>query len=40
MIQGNDGNFYGTTAFGGAKNDGTVFKLTPLGHADHPSFVL
>jgi uncharacterized repeat protein (TIGR03803 family) len=31
VIQGNDGNFYGTTAFGGAKNDGTVFKLTPSG---------
>ena len=26
-----DGNFYGTTAFGGARNGGTVFKLTPSG---------
>jgi uncharacterized repeat protein (TIGR03803 family) len=39
MIQGTDGNFYGTTIFGGANNqpnegnygDGTVFKLTPAG---------
>jgi uncharacterized repeat protein (TIGR03803 family) len=31
VIQGSDGNFYGTTAFGGARNDGTVFKLTPSG---------
>ncbi len=39
VVQGNDGNFYGTTAFGG--NDvcgidqplycGTIFKLTPTG---------
>jgi uncharacterized repeat protein (TIGR03803 family) len=31
VIQGSDGNFYGTTYTGGAKNDGTVFKLTPSG---------
>ena len=31
LIQGNDGNFYGTTATGGANNLGTVFKLTPGG---------
>jgi uncharacterized repeat protein (TIGR03803 family) len=31
LIQGNDGNFYGTTASGGANNLGTVFKLTPGG---------
>jgi uncharacterized repeat protein (TIGR03803 family) len=31
MVQGSDGNFYGTTAFGGANYDGTVFKLTPSG---------
>jgi uncharacterized repeat protein (TIGR03803 family) len=31
VIQGNDGNFYGTTSLGGAHNGGTVFKLTPEG---------
>ncbi len=28
LMQGNDGNFYGTTTSGGMYNDGTVFKLT------------
>ncbi len=31
LIQATDGNFYGTTAYGGASNDGTVFKITPSG---------
>ncbi|HKF01313.1 MAG TPA: choice-of-anchor tandem repeat GloVer-containing protein [Candidatus Sulfotelmatobacter sp.] len=31
MIQGLDGNFYGTTTFGGANNGGEVFKITPSG---------
>jgi uncharacterized repeat protein (TIGR03803 family) len=31
LVQGTDGNFYGTTEFGGANNGGTVFKLTPNG---------
>jgi uncharacterized repeat protein (TIGR03803 family) len=31
LIQGFDGNFYGTTNAGGAKNDGTVFKISPGG---------
>jgi uncharacterized protein (TIGR03437 family) len=32
LIQSADGNFYGTTALGGANgNDGTVFKMTPTG---------
>lgn len=31
LIQGSDGNFYGTTAIGGANNAGAVFKLTPEG---------
>ena len=31
LIQGSDGNFYGTTAGGGAHNDGTVFRMTPAG---------
>jgi uncharacterized repeat protein (TIGR03803 family) len=34
LIQSADGNFYGTTEFGGTGNQaaGTVFKLTPSGH--------
>ena len=28
LVQGNDGNFYGTTAFGGTNDYGTVFRLT------------
>ena len=31
LVQGSDGNFYGTTASGGASNNGTVFKMTPTG---------
>ena len=31
LIQGIDGNFYGTTKGGGANDDGTVFQLTPSG---------
>jgi uncharacterized repeat protein (TIGR03803 family) len=36
LIQGTDGDFYGTTKFGGANNTcyqgcGTVFKMTPQG---------
>ena len=31
LIQGADGNLYGTTAFGGASGDGTVFKVRPSG---------
>jgi uncharacterized repeat protein (TIGR03803 family) len=31
LIQGSDGNFYGTTRIGGAMNFGTVFKITPAG---------
>jgi len=32
LIQGTDGNFYGTTRYGGANgNYGTVFKITPSG---------
>jgi len=31
LVQGSDGNFYGTTAEGGATNHGTVFKITPTG---------
>jgi uncharacterized repeat protein (TIGR03803 family) len=31
LIQATDGNFYGTTSFGGVYNWGAVFKLTPKG---------
>jgi uncharacterized repeat protein (TIGR03803 family) len=31
LVQGSDGNFYGTTAAGGSSNLGTVFKITPAG---------
>jgi uncharacterized repeat protein (TIGR03803 family) len=29
LLLASDGNFYGTTAFGGATGDGTVFSVTP-----------
>jgi uncharacterized repeat protein (TIGR03803 family) len=31
LIQGSDGNFYGTTEFGGTGHRGTVFTITPTG---------
>ena len=31
LVQGSDGNFYGTTEFGGANDRGTEFKITPEG---------
>jgi len=31
LLQATDGNFYGTTTYGGANNQGTVFKMTPSG---------
>ena len=31
LVQGVDGNFYGTCLGGGANNDGTVFRITPAG---------
>ncbi len=31
LTLGSDGNFYGTTFYGGANNFGTVFKVTPAG---------
>src|ERR1700674_2797340 len=31
LIQGTDGNLYGTTSGGGAYKHGTVFKMTPSG---------
>src|SRR5262245_36101533 len=32
LIQGTDGNFYGTTGNGGTNNVGTVFKMDAAGH--------
>ncbi len=31
LIQGTDGNFYGTTTYRGGMDGGTLFKLTPTG---------
>lgn len=31
LVQGTDGNFYGTAQEGGPNNAGTVFKMTPAG---------
>ena len=31
LVLGDDGNFYGTTEYGGSSGDGTVFKITPAG---------
>jgi len=31
LVQGSDGNFYGTTGSGGSGDEGTVFKVTPGG---------
>src|ERR1043166_8432983 len=31
LIQGSDGNFYGTTQFGGSATVGTVFRISPSG---------
>ncbi len=32
LVQGSDGNFYGTTAYGGTSNCGTVFLISPSGN--------
>ena len=31
LVEGNDGNFYGTTIYGGVGTKGTVFRITPTG---------
>ncbi len=31
LVLGSDGNFYGTTYYGGSYNDGMLFKITPSG---------
>ena len=38
LIQGTDGNFYGTTQGGGATGNGAVFKITPAGETILYSF--
>jgi len=38
LVQGPDGNFYGTTSAGGAYNGGTVFRITPAGKLKLYSF--
>ena len=37
LVQATNGSFYGTTYAGGAKNDGTVFKLSPKPSGGCPS---
>ncbi len=32
LVQGRDGNYYGTTCLGGADSSGNVFKMTPSGN--------
>ena len=36
FVQGTDGNFCGTTAYGGAGRGGRVFKMTPAGALTMP----
>jgi uncharacterized repeat protein (TIGR03803 family) len=31
LVQATDGNLYGTTVYGGANNQGTIFQVTPRG---------
>ena len=31
LVLGSDGNFYGTTQYGGSNDTGTIFRLTPAG---------
>jgi mannan endo-1,4-beta-mannosidase len=31
LVQGNDGNFYGVTSYGGANLNGTIFRITTSG---------
>jgi uncharacterized repeat protein (TIGR03803 family) len=35
LVQGTDGNFYGTTALGGANSKGTVFKISTTGSSNY-----
>jgi uncharacterized repeat protein (TIGR03803 family) len=38
LLQGKDGNLYGTTVFGGANNKGTIFRLDPRARPVIASF--
>jgi uncharacterized repeat protein (TIGR03803 family) len=39
LVQGSDGNYYGTAQYGGSADLGTIFRLTPSGeYADLHSF--
>jgi len=40
LIQGLDGNLYGTTASGGQANDGTIFQVSGIGTAAPPTPVV
>jgi uncharacterized repeat protein (TIGR03803 family) len=31
LVQGSNGNFYGTTSAGGTSNNGTIYEITPAG---------
>ncbi|MAS95869.1 MAG: hypothetical protein CMO55_21910 [Verrucomicrobiales bacterium] len=31
LLHGNDGNFYGTTRYGGTNDEGVIFRLSPTG---------
>src|ERR1017187_1160773 len=31
LVQGSDGNFYGTTVSGGTNNNGTIFRISSSG---------
>ena len=31
LVEGSDGNYYGTTQYGGPNNTGTIYKITPAG---------
>jgi uncharacterized repeat protein (TIGR03803 family) len=36
LVQAGDGNFYGTTAYGGQYGNGTVFRMTTNGTVTFP----
>ncbi|HEV2330394.1 MAG TPA: choice-of-anchor tandem repeat GloVer-containing protein [Verrucomicrobiae bacterium] len=41
LMGAGDGNFYGTTAYGGTNGgNGTIFRLTPGGHYQHFAHIL